>query len=148
MLTKRVIITLLLGIACALVSVGWLEHSIGSQQGKQGKVVPAKDDQLVKLRIERLEAAQRAYKAAQKVAKGQPFSDLLYQISVRWLHAELDLSNTKEKRVNAYNSHLLRMQTWQGAYAGKAPDNPILSVLECFEKEANYWLTRERQQDQ
>jgi hypothetical protein len=109
-------------------------------------------DELAKLGKARLDAAEKAYKGwfgVQRIAEGLGQGDtVLYDLSVRWLHAELDLITRKEERIAAYTAHLQRMKDWAKIWAGgglaREGRAPLLAIIDATEKEAEYWLARER----
>ena len=77
-----------------------------SQKKDEPPKKAAEQDELAKLGKKRgLEAAEKAYILSSRSIV-PPSSDLIYQLSVRWLNAELDLVAKKDQRVTAYRGHL------------------------------------------
>lgn len=66
--------------------------------------------------------------------------------SRRWLEAELDLADTKEKRIAAYEEHLKRMRTWEDAAKKMLKGSQIspieMAMCEYFRAQAELWLER------
>ncbi len=107
-------------------------------------------DDLAKSGKARVDAAEKAYKAwydGQRnfaVGLGNP-DTLLYDLSVRWLRAEIDLATKKEERIAAYAAHLERMKDWAKLLGGPVGRNaPLPTIIDATVKEAEYWLVKER----
>jgi hypothetical protein len=99
-------------------------------------------DDLAKLGKTRLDAAEKAYKSWRESAH---LPDTIYQISVRWLAAELDLSTKKEERIAAYNAHLERTKAWLTDFKKTTnAKDVIFYAYDSYQKEAEYWLALER----
>jgi hypothetical protein len=96
----------------------------------------------------RLEAAEKAYKAwfAHEMGGGGQ-NGMIYQRSVQWRQAEIDLSTKKEDRILAYTAHLNRMKAWEDEARIQYQDKPnhayMLVTVSC-RKEAEYWVAKER----
>src|SRR5947209_1716886 len=98
-------------------------------------------DDLAKLGKARLDAAAKAYKVAFDLERQRPWASLVYDLSVRWLHAELDLGTKKEERIAGYAAHLQRMRDWR-KLVGDAPRDDYQSIIDAFQIEAEYWLAK------
>ncbi len=68
--------------------------------------------------------------------------------SVRWMHAERDLSQTKADQIAALEGHLKRMQFWKELLDARVKDGQAskyaASAGEFFRLEAEDWLTAAR----
>lgn len=97
----------------------------------------------------RRDAARKVYESAwqrhvQSPNEGPGNVEYYHDWSVRWLHAEQDISRTKTEQVTALEGHLNRMKLWkerldasvkQGAAAAYEA-----SAAEFFRLEAEDWL--------
>jgi hypothetical protein len=80
---------------------------------------------------------------------GRP--DLVYTWSVRWLHAQRDLSETKEQKMTAFVDHHKRMKELReqvkllvgNGNSGLLPDSAV-PESEWYLAEAELWLLKER----
>ena len=106
----------------------------------------AEGEELAKLGKARLEAAEKAYKLFNMGELSRPFSDTSYQLSIRWLNAELDIAHKKGDRITGHKAHLQRMKDWKKVFVddGQPPGALRVVVIESFQMEAEYWLARER----
>jgi hypothetical protein len=97
----------------------------------------------------RRDAARKVYEAAwerqvQIPDDGSGSVEYCHNWSVRWLHAELDLSRTKADQITALEGHLNRMKLWKerlddSVEAGVAATH-VPSAAEFFRLEAEDWL--------
>lgn len=138
------------GLVFTLWNPGWIlsnenRHNATSNPVRSKEEAAAREE-LSTFGKARLEAAELAYQAHYKGMKYGRSTDLLYQLSIRWLHAELDLATDRKQRVGAYGSHLLRMKTWEEVNLENsiALDDPYLLMIVSFRREAEYWLAREK----
>jgi hypothetical protein len=110
------------------------------------------EDNLAKLGKARRDAAQKAYKTWLKQVGGvgqleneNPISVMTYELSIRFLNAELDLAQRKEERIAAHAAHLERMNGWYKAWDGLVgAERLALPLVGSFQKEAEFWLAREK----
>ena len=134
-------------------------NSGGEKQPKAGAAAESRSgspvqggggDDLAKLAKANLDAAENAYKAWLKPRnlgwiREQPISVMTYHLSVRWLNAELELTNKKEERIAAYGRHLQRMNDWEKAWMKHAGEGSFnFDLISSYQKEAEYWLAKER----
>jgi hypothetical protein len=124
-----------------------------------------KSEAATRLLKTQLQAAQKVYRAAldtmavQQVGgllvlvKGDSHAhpDLAYTWSVRWLHAQRDLSETKEARIAAFAGHVKRMKQLReqvkllvGDGSGGLLDPFEAPAAEWYLAEAELWLLKER----
>ena len=123
----------------------------------------AKDDAASKLVRIQATAAQKAYQAhfgdmaVRKIGdllvmvKGNTTArpDLVYTWSVRWLNAQLELSETKGQKIVAYQEHQKRMKQLHdqvklmvgGGNSGLLPDSAV-PESEWYLAEAELWLLK------
>ncbi|MBI1830393.1 MAG: hypothetical protein HYR84_02970 [Planctomycetes bacterium] len=103
-------------------------------------------DDLAKLGKARLDAAEKAYRAYIKaIANERPFLITTYHLSLHWLNAELDLAQKKEQRIAAFGAHLVRMRGWEKEWEGSAaPEADLFLIIRPYQKEAEYWLAKEK----
>ena len=101
------------------------------------------DDDLAKLGKARLDAAEKAYKIGLLVDRRETTYLIVYDLSVRWLHAELDLATKREERIAGYAAHLQRMKDYKKSYE-PVKDSPFVPIIDSLQIEAEYWLAKER----
>jgi hypothetical protein len=97
----------------------------------------------------RRDAARKVYETAwqhhvQSPDAGPGNVEFYHDWSVRWLHAEQDLSRTKTEQVTALEGHLNRMKLWKerldGAVKAGAAATHEAAAAEFFHLEAEDWL--------
>src|SRR5262249_15534360 len=124
-----------------------------------------KNEAVTKLLQTQLASAKKVYQAGvesmevQRVGgllvlvKGNQHArpDLVYTWSVRWLHAQLDLSETKEQRTAALTAHRKRMKDLLaqpkllvGDGTGGLLQASAVPAAEWYLAEAELWLLREQ----
>jgi hypothetical protein len=155
-----------LGLTLAL-AVFVMTRAYGQDSSAEKKAAVAqqqpKSDAVTRLLRIQLQAAQKAYRgvletiAVQDVGgllvqvkgdtKARP--DLVYLWSVRWLHAQRDLGETKEQRLAAFVEHQKRMQKLSdavhtiGGGGGILQDSDLPSA-DWYLAEAELWLLKEQ----
>ena len=140
-------------LICAVI-FGVLGYGVGSWSGAKQRVLASSEaaqpkadgDELAKLAKARRDAAEKAYKGQFKVERQTAtFYDLLYHLSIRWLHADLELAETRLDRLVAYSSHVQRMKDWELEWrSGTGDESRIFLIIGSFQREAEYWLAKER----
>jgi hypothetical protein len=124
-----------------------------------------KNETVTRLLKTQLQAAQKTYRAALGTMEVQQVGGLLVQVqgnrrarpdlayiwSVRWLHAQRDLSETKDERIAAFADHQRRMKqlresvrTLVGDGSGGLLDASEAPAAEWYLAEAELWLLREQ----
>jgi hypothetical protein len=158
-----------LGLTLAITAIP--AHNATAQEAPSQKNAPAaekqqpKSEAATRLRKTQLQAAQKVYRAALETMAVQRVGDLLvltkgdsharpdlaYTWSVRWLHAQRDLSETKEARVAAFADHVKRMKQLReqvkllvGDGSGGLLDASEDPASEWYLAEAELWLLKER----
>ena len=106
----------------------------------------AEGDEFAKLGKARLEAAQKAYKVYTKdLGSERPFLITTYHLSVHWLNAELDLASGRDERIAAHAAHLQRVKGWKMFFLRDGTEEGTGSIVaDSFQREAEYWLQKER----
>ena len=149
MLGKKSVLTL--AVVAGMVALAfqpWRDASSGQEPKHAG-------DQVAKLGKERVLAAGKAYSAWHKqwTSKGdslineRPFG-MIYDLSVRWLNAELDVEDKKDERISAYARHLDRMKFWAAEWNSMEFQLEGMNkrlIAQAAQKEAEHWLAKERQ---
>ena len=141
------------GFACALcVGSYLLAGGFGEPSKREATVQPKAEGnaaEVAKLGKENVESAENAYAAWVKtwtkdgtVVNEQPFG-IIYQLSMRWLNAEIDIAKTRENRIQAYDRHAKRMKEWASEYQSLTGTSRLL-IVQSAQKEAEFWLARER----
>lgn len=160
----------LLGLTLALVALS-MTALVGQEPSPQTKTKPAGEqppinEAVTKLLKTQLQAAPKPYRAAldTMVVERSPQGflvlangnhariDLVHTWSVRWLHAQRNLSKTKEERIAAFVDHQKRMKELRDNVAkilvagGKFAPYPASEgpATEWYLAEAELWLLRER----
>jgi predicted ABC-class ATPase len=139
-------------VLLAVLALGGVHSGPSQQKDDPPKKKPADGDQLAKLGKARLDAAELAYKTwvTKGIAQGNlagesPISVMTYELSIRWLTAELDLAKNKEERIAAHAAHLERMKGWYKAWDGDVNSERLaLPLVDSFRKEGEYWLAKEQ----
>lgn len=136
-------------LLCAVI-LGTLASGPANLGGNQGaaeakkekpKIDPA-EEKLAELAKARREAVEKAYVAFAEKENNLDLTDTLYQLSIRWLTADLDLAKKKEDRVAAHGAHLKRMKDWEKKRETRTA--PFITlVIRSFQREAEYWLAKE-----
>jgi hypothetical protein len=161
-----------LGFALAIVAlVMYHAAGHGSPQQKKAEVAEtpqAKNEAVVKMLKAQLQAAKKAQLAAVDkmvvkevgglqvlVNSNHPSAEEAYTWSVRWLHAQRDLSENKDERIAAFAEHHKRMKELQATFTtligdGKGgfltPADAAVAgpAVEWYLAEAEMWLQKER----
>jgi hypothetical protein len=157
-----------LGLTLAIAAIA--ARNATAQEAPPQKNAPAaekqpKSEAATRLLKTQLQAAQKVYRAALEtmavqqvggllvLVKGDSHArpDLAYTWSVRWLHAQRDLSETKEARVAAFTDHVKRMKQLReqvkllvGDGSGGLLDPRESPASEWYLAEAELWLLKER----
>jgi hypothetical protein len=157
-----------LGLACLAVAAHWAMPAAGQKEpagaaaqplaGAAKAQVPQKAGALPALLKARLDAAQKAYGQAMaglgevkriganvNVLQAKP--EEVYTWSVRWLNAQLDMSDQKDKHHAALEAHFKRMKELQTKVAQLSPEllPPIeTSAAAWYLAEAEVWLAQEK----
>jgi hypothetical protein len=97
----------------------------------------------------RRDAARKVYETAwqrhvQSPDEGPGNVGYYHDWSVRWLHAERDLSRTKTEQITALEGHLNRMKLWKERLDDSVKEGAAAtheaSAAEFFRLEAEDWL--------
>jgi len=158
-----------LPLAIAVLSMNDAAGQESSQQ-KRGEIAEKQhpNETVAKLLKTQLQAAQKVHRAAVEGIEGMKMKrigdllvlvkgnqharpELVYAWSVRWLHAQRDLSETKDERIAAFVDHHKRMQELTanvkllvgGGNSGLLQDHEI-PAAEWYLAEAELWLLKER----
>jgi hypothetical protein len=127
----------------------------------------AQSEEETRLLKTQLQAAQKCHRAALKTIAVQQLGgglvvqvmgdtvarpDLVYTWSVRWLHAQRDLSTTKEERIAAFADHVKRMKDLHeqvvlvvGNGSGGILPASERPAADWYLAEAELWLLKERE---
>jgi len=156
-----------LTLTTAVLSMNDAAEQESSQQkrAESAETQQPKDETVIKLLKTQLQAAQNVHRAAVEDMKVKRIGDLLvlvkgnqharpdlvYAWSVRWLHAQRNLSETKEERIASFVDHHKRMKELEanvkllvgGGNSGLLQDHEV-SAAEWYLAEAELWLLQER----
>jgi hypothetical protein len=158
-------------LALTLASAAlWMSGAAGQDSSPQKQAANAAKQQptnetVARLLKTQLQSAQQVYRAATDsmevrqvgdllvLVKGDQHArpDLAYIWSVRWMHAQRDLSRTKDERTAAFADHYKRMQqlraavkTLVGDGSGGLLEASAAPAAEWYLAEAELWLLKER----
>jgi hypothetical protein len=128
-------------VFCAFASGG---ADSGNEKKTPAPTQQKEGDGLANLAKARRDAAEKAYKSWRKNLPDFRSPDTIYLHSIMWLNAELEIATKKEERVAAYKAHLDRTKDWAVVFErNTGPTGRFVDTGEAYQREAEYWLSRE-----
>lgn len=140
-ITRTVTALVALGIIGA---GGFLAFRLAAEEQKEGATKPGAEQQ-TSLKKGLLEAARKVYEfEAVRFRNREGSSSELYLWSRRWLEAQVDLSEAKGERIDAYRDHFERMKTLEKstkafAISGQGREADAVGAR-YFRIQAELWL--------
>ncbi len=165
--------TTFIGLFTLAIAAFSMSDAVGNGSPQQKKTEIAenaqpKNEAVTKVLKAQLQAAKKAQLAAVNkmvvkevgglqtlVNSNHPNAEEAYTWSVRWLHAQRDLSETNDERIAAYADHHKRMQELQetftaligdgkGGFITRADSAVAAPAVQWYRAEAELWLLKER----